>query len=230
MRVCPNCNREWPDQANFCPMDGTVLHADKAPPPQARSSAPRSAAPRSGAARPTGEATRVVQEATRRSAPSPRAEAATVVTASPLANQTVITNAPEGMGARRAPAHSAPTVETPTAPPDETPTVMAMPAVTDADISHSADTAEVPPGDEAAEEQGKHFSETAWFMAAADIESMEELDDDIDVSAMEERYLREGRNPTQVRQKFSLTITDAPDEVKEVIEEIRKKPAKKPRK
>lgn len=253
MRTCPNCQREWPDQANFCPMDGAILHAEKAPPPRSRAAAPRASA------RPVGQATRVVQEATRQALPrdpvlpvapvppapgaepsgSPRHAAAagpdapTMITASPLAGPSAsasvsvppATTAPApGKLTRTSKRAAAPAVTAAEASPDVTPTVTAMPAVP---AIHQADTAELP-GDTPA--QSKHFSETAWFMAAADLESMEVLDDDVDVAAMEERYLREGRNPTEIRQRFSLTITEAPEGLKEALEEIRAKAPKKTRK
>jgi hypothetical protein len=98
------------------------------------------------------------------------------------------------------------------------------------------DTVETPSPSEAATEElrepegdapaGKHFSETAWFMAATDIETLEEVDEDVDVSALEGKYVTEGRHPTGVRKKFSLTMTNLPADPREVAEE----PSKKSRK
>ena len=228
MRTCPTCGREWPDQANFCPMDGTVMHADKAPPPASRAPVPRSAAPRAVAARPSGEATRIVQEATLRAAKAPAEKDPAPVAKAPAP----VAKAPAPAAKAPAPAAKAPAPAAKAAAilpaPDEMPTVAAMPAVDLPIVDHSATTTEVGDAEEAAGDTGRHFSETAWFMAAVDIESME-VDEDVDVSAMEERYLREGRNPTMVRQKFSLTIGDASDEVKSAIDEVREatRPKKK---
>lgn len=251
MRICPNCNREWPDQANFCPMDGTVLTEANAAPTKPAAVSPTSA-PRPRSARP-GSATRIVQDATKKAASGIK-EAAPASRA-PAPTQGSVPPSSEGRPAQRTVAAAAPKSRVePEARPDLAATVAEMPAIKIPEAPAAAtiverprldaDTLETPVTDGAAADtvdlpqsvpdvagpKGPHFSETAWFMAATELEDMETLDDDIDVSAMEEKYMREGSNPEDVRKKFSLTLTDMPDEAKAAIEALRKQHGKKGKK
>lgn len=253
MRICPNCNREWPEQANFCPMDGTVLTEANAAPAKPAPAAPKSA-PRPRSVRP-GSATRIVQDATKKAvsgikeAPAAKAPAAS---RAPARAQAPAAQPTEGRPAQRPAASPTPSAE-PESRPDQAATVAEMPAVRipetpsapvaaaprlDADTLETpvtggaeADTVDLPPSStEKPAPAGPHFSETAWFMAATDLEDMEVLDDDIDVTAMEEKYMRDGSNPEEVRKKFSLTLTDMPEEAKAAIESLRKQHGKKGKK